>query len=40
MDLDSLRIETARLILRPTRAEDFEGWGQTREQWRQRGLRS
>jgi RimJ/RimL family protein N-acetyltransferase len=26
MDLDSLRIETDRLILRPTRAEDFEGW--------------
>ncbi|MBB6245774.1 GNAT family N-acetyltransferase [Rhodanobacter sp. A1T4] len=26
MDLDSLRIETDRLILRPMRAEDFEGW--------------
>jgi RimJ/RimL family protein N-acetyltransferase len=26
MDLDSLRIETERLILRPTRTEDFEGW--------------
>lgn len=26
MDLDSLRIETDRLILRPTQAEDFEGW--------------
>jgi RimJ/RimL family protein N-acetyltransferase len=26
MDLDSLRIETDRLILRPTRAEDFDGW--------------
>lgn len=26
MDLATLRIETERLILRPTRAEDFEGW--------------
>lgn len=26
MDLATLRIETDRLILRPTRAEDFEGW--------------
>lgn len=28
MDLDSLRIETERLILRPTRAEDFAGWAE------------
>jgi RimJ/RimL family protein N-acetyltransferase len=26
MDRDSLKIETARLILRPTQLEDFEGW--------------
>jgi len=26
MDLEMLRIETERLILRPTRAEDFDGW--------------
>ncbi len=26
MSRDSLRIETERLILRPTQAEDFEGW--------------
>src|SRR6516165_5923096 len=26
MDIDTLRIETPRLILRPTRWEDFEAW--------------
>jgi RimJ/RimL family protein N-acetyltransferase len=26
MHLDDLKLETARLILRPTRLEDFEGW--------------
>jgi len=26
MDLDSLQIETPRLLLRPTRREDFEAW--------------
>jgi RimJ/RimL family protein N-acetyltransferase len=28
MDFDDLRIETARLILRPTRLEDFPGWAE------------
>ncbi len=28
MDIDSLRIETARLILRPTRWEDFDAWAE------------
>ena len=28
MDIDSLRIETPRLILRPTRLEDFDAWAE------------
>ena len=28
MEIDTLRIETARLVLRPTRLEDFEGWAE------------